>query len=145
MERIPEMKNHIDKFIELAKLNTDEAWEEIDSKLSQYCNNQDVLDWAKENTANSDSGLSDLAATILEATNNELDGKDIDNLVLLMRSDDAENPYPSFRAACALAKRVNSGLLTESILSEVKDKLKIFTKDKNISDIAKSYIDSLSE
>ena len=99
MEKIPETQNNLDKFIELAKLNTDEAWEEIDYKLSQYCNNQDVLNWAKENTANPDSGLSDLAATIMEATSEELDDKDIDNLVLLMRSNDEENPYPSFRAA----------------------------------------------
>ena len=145
MEQIPEELNNIDKFIELAKLNTDESWEEIDSKLPQFCNNQNVLNWAKENTANPDPGLSDLAATILEATNEELDDKDIDNLVLLMRSDNTENPYPSFRAACALAKRSKNELLTDSILSEVKDKLKNFTEDEDVSDIANAYIDNLSK
>jgi len=104
-----------------------------------------VLDWAKKNTANPDSGLSDLAATILEASDETLDAQDINNLTSLMRSNNKENPYPSFRAACALAKRSTSHLLEKPLLSEIKNKLEAFAEDEVVSDIAKSYLDSLSE
>jgi hypothetical protein len=143
MEKIQENQDHIDRFICLAKLNTEGAWEEIDDQLKQYCNDSKVLNWAKENTANTDSGLSDLAATILEATSQKLDTKDIDNLVLLMRSDNEENQYPSFRAACALAKREISSLLEASTLLEVENKLKEFIEDDSVSDIVEKYINVL--
>ncbi len=145
MEKGTEPQSHIDEFVNLAKLNTDEAWEKIDEQLSQHCNEPEVLNWAKGNTANLDSGLSDLAATILEATDEPLDAEDVDNLVSLMRSDNKENPYPSFRAACALAKTAINDSLEESILSEVENNLKVFLKDDDVSDIAKSYIDSLDK
>ncbi len=148
MEKIPEIQieiqNRMDDFIKLAKLNTEEAWEKIDEQLPRYCNNPVILNWAKENLANLESGLADLSATVLEATDEKLNDKDTANLILLMHRDYADNPYPSFRAACALAKHINDVLLAESVVLEIRNKLKIFLEDKDVSDIAQSYIDSLS-
>lgn len=129
----------LNNFIELAKTNDDKSWGEIDEKLSQHRSDPALLDWARENTNNEDSGLRDLAATIYEATETDLSADDVSNLLILMRKADTENTYPSFRAACALAKRKENELIKNSA-EEIKNKLALFLDDTNVSEIAQKYL-----
>ncbi len=129
----------LNKLIELAEMNRDEDWEMIDKELEKYFDEEVFLDWARNNTDNEVSGLRDLAASILEEADCELGDSDIENLKDLMRENNEENPYPGFRAACALAKRHNDGRV-KLIINEVVDKLKNFIQDDNVADIAKEYL-----
>jgi HEAT repeat protein len=140
----PEIKNSeevnskelLGQLIELAKNNQDEDWEIIDGKLGNYSDEEEFLKWSKKNLSNEDSGLRDLAASILERSKYDLEDSDIDNLIALMNENDEENPYPSFRAACALAKR---GIITKDVIN----KLEFFVQDDNVSEIAKSYLEKI--
>jgi len=93
----------------------------------------------KDNLDNEDSGLRDLAASTLELTNQELEDADIENLLNLMQKTDEENPYPRFRAACALAQRGSDKRVT-SRLSEIQATLEEFTENEGVADIAKGYL-----
>jgi len=136
-------QDDLSTFIELAQANTDEGWETIDEQLPEHCNDPEFLDWARANTANEESGLRDLAATILEGTDEPLTEKDIANLLTtLMREDDPENPYPSFRAACALAKRSDNPMV-EKELESIEAKLNEFVDDDDVSEVAQKYLDHL--
>lgn len=130
-------------FIQLAKANTDEGWVAIDKQLAEHCNDPEFLIWARANTANEESVLRDLAATIFERTDAPLDEEDVSKLMILMREIDSDNPYPSFRAACALAKRPDNQGVKE-VLEEVKAKLQSFIDDEDVSEIASQYLDQLS-
>jgi hypothetical protein len=129
-------------FTQLAKGNTDEGWATIDEQLAEYCNDPEFLTWARANTANEESGLRDLAATIFERSDAPLDDEDVSKLLILMREMDPDNPYPSFRAACALAKRPDNQGVRE-VLEEVRTKLKSFVDDEDVSGIAKQYLEKL--
>jgi len=54
----------------------------------------------------------------------------------------SDNPYPSFRAACALAKRKEKNEV-RGIIEEIKNKLEEFIEDEGVSEIAKNYIEKL--
>lgn len=135
----PEIKNSkeaLEQLIELAKNNKDEDWKIIDGKLGNYSDEGEFLKWSKENLSNEDSGLRDLAASILERSKHDLADSDIENLEALMNENDEENPYPSFRAACVLAKM---GIITKDVIN----KLKFFVQDDNVSEIAKKYLEKI--
>lgn len=141
----PEMNSsqQLETFIQLAKENTDEGWATIDEQLAEHCNDPEFLAWARANTANEESGLRDLTATIFERTDAPLDDEDVSKLLILMREVDADNPYPSFRAACALAKRPDNQEI-KTVLGEVKAKLQSFINDEDVSEIASQYLDGLN-
>jgi len=141
----PEIKNSkevLEQLTELAKNNQDEDWEIIDGKLGNYSDEEEFLKWSKKNLSNEDSGLRDLAASILERSKHDLEDSDIDNLIALMNENDEENPYPSFRAACALATRCWEKRV-EKIIKDVIDKLELFVHDDNVSEIAKEYLQKI--
>ena len=132
------------QLIMLARKGTDEAWEEVDKILPELCDDAAVVQWARVNIHNDNLDLSDLAATILEATNIELNKDDTSELLKLMSSNKPENPYPSFRAACALAKRFGTGLIPDDMQAKVKSKLKEFLDDEDVAGIAQEYLSLLS-
>ena len=128
----------LDFLLSLATQNTTEAWQKIDEKLPSICDRTDILNWAKENTQNEDDGLRDLAATILETSDLDLEVADILKLKELM----LDKSYPGFRAACALAKRFKNPAVSPAI-ALVKQKLQDFLKDEDVSEIARKYLDLL--
>jgi hypothetical protein len=129
----------LDTFLSWAKDNTPEDWAQIDKQLPAFCNDETFLTWARKNTTNSEPGLRDLAATIFEASDTTLTAEDIRNLTELMTTDDS---YPGFRAACALAKRSNNESI-KPLTDKIKEKLKKFSTDDDVSEIAKSYLESI--
>ena len=141
----PEIKNTkeaLGQLTELAKSNQDGDWEIIDGKLDNYSDEEEFLKWSKENLNNEDSGLRDLAASILERSKHDLGDSDVDNLISLMNENDEKNPYPSFRAACALAIRCKEKRV-EKITKDVIDKLELFVQDDSVSEIAKKYLEKI--
>ncbi len=129
------------KLIELAVLNTGESWDAIDEELPQCANDESFLNWARLNLNNENSGLRDLSATVLEKSNCNLVDENIKNLEVLMNEDD-ENPYPSFRAACALASRYPDKRI-KAIDNEILARLNEFISDTSVGDIAKKYINKI--
>ncbi len=123
------------EIIKLAESNTDEGWEQIDSQLDTICDDSNVINWARENTLNSSDGLRDLAGTIFEASSVKLTDNDIKLLQELM----GDEGYPGFRAACALAKRLDSPEIAQ-IKDSIEGKLKDFIEDDDVSEIANEYL-----
>ncbi len=129
----------LDWLIALAQADTDDGWAQIDSTLSQLCNKPDVLAWARNNTSSEERGLRDLSATILEASDVPLTSDDVGKLLILMNKDEG---FPGFRAACALAKRIgrqNVGDMEDAI----KEVLRRFADDDDVSKIARGYLQAL--
>ena len=146
----------------LLDLVKEEKWGKVDTllKKSEYCDDKDVVSWARVNILNKNWDLADLSTSILEVTNLwELMEQDIEKLIQLMRKEDENYHYASFRAACALAshfKKVNFnnieiwtslyGLIweqerdsKETLKQEIKSKIEKYKNDKDVADIAKHY------
>ncbi|MFA5967294.1 MAG: hypothetical protein WC805_02145 [Patescibacteria group bacterium] len=134
-----EERETLEKIIALAQRNDSEGWKEIDATLPEIADSPAVVEWAKDNLDNEDSGLRDLAASTLELTNQELEDSDIENLLNLMQKTDEENPYPRFRAACALAQRSSDERII-SLLDKIQSTLTEFTENEGVADIAKGYL-----
>jgi len=135
---------NLSKIVDLARKNTDENWEKINSLLPQYTDQQEFFSWAGENLKNSDSGLRDLAASIFEQTKLPLDDAIVKGLFKLMEETDEENPYPSFRAACALAKKHEDERVSGKI-NQVRRELQSFVEDEDVSEIAKGYLKKVEQ
>ena len=133
-------KYNISYFVNLAEKNTDEAWEIIDRELVKHCDDAEILDWASKNILSENSALADLSASILELAEIKLSKQEVSDLILLMNSTDLENPYPSFRAACALAKHKDNLLITNCVLDSVESKLKEFGDDESVSKVVRVYL-----
>ena len=131
----------LNNIISLAQAGSPEDWAEIDKKMSELCNGEEFLDWARVNLFNEDSGLCDLSATILEASDTDLTSEDVGNLMRLMATDDS---YPGFRASCALAKRLDNENIRPAI-DQIKQKLQSFLSDPDVSDIAERYLSAIGE
>lgn len=141
-----EMSGHetpvsLDKIIELALMNNDEGWQEIDALLPTVCNDPVFIAWAKKNTAHQESALRDLAATILGATTERLSDEDVDRLLSLMREQDPDNPYPRFRAAAALVQKGAAG--QPPVRDEVAAVLREYLDDAGVADLARQHLESL--
>lgn len=134
-ENIPE-----DDITQLVSLAEQGAWEEVDIILPDLSQKPEVHKWATENVLHSESEKRDLAASIIEASNLELTEDNITDVVTLMRTTDEENPYPTFRAACALAKKLDQIGDDESLKNEVRETIKMFENDADVSELAKSYL-----
>ena len=128
-------------FILLAKENTSESWAKIDSKMPEFCNNEVFLKWAKDNILIENNELRDLAASIIESTDAVIDNQVIQDLYSLMKVNES---YPGFRAACALAKRLNNENV-KPLVEEIKEKLDKFKGDEDVSSIAIKYLKSFEQ
>jgi len=148
----------VQKLLDLVK---EENWDKVDELLknSEYCDDKDVVSWSRVNILNENWDLADLSASVLEATNLwKLMEQDIEKLIQLMRKEDKEYYYASFRAACALAnhfKEVNLNNIQtwtnlykliwekeepkETLKQEIIKKLEKYKNDKDVADIAKHY------
>lgn len=115
-------------FIMLAEQGTDKSWEKIDFHLPAYCDKPIFISWAKENLFNENYALRDLAASTLILSKTEFSQQDIDNLTKLMNEIYEENPYPSFRAALALARRLNDARIT-SLSDVIRKRIVSFLED----------------
>jgi hypothetical protein len=115
-----------------------ENWEQVDAILPQHSNTQEFLNWAKDNLDNEDPNLRDLAASILEISDTEISEQTITNLYTLMNEKD-DNPYSAFRAACALAKRIENPEIA-SRANQIKNKLEEYLSDIDVSSIAQRYL-----
>ncbi len=135
-------QQQLESLISLAEADTDEGWAQVDLILPQICNDPSVLSWARDSTTNESSGLRDLSASILEASDTPLIQDDINKLELLM----GDESYPGFRAACALAKRISQEEIV-AIKDLIEEKLKLFVDDEDagVSEIAREYLGTLSE
>ena len=131
----------INTIVDLAK---EENWQKVDDLLSQHAGQQELFDWARGSLSDPDSNLRDLAASILEQTNLPLEDVVIEGLFGLMGEVDENNPYPSFRAACALAKRYEDGRVLGKI-AEVESKLQCFVEDEEVTEIAKGYLEKIGQ
>ena len=140
---VGEMNPQLAQIIELAQSGKDEDWEKIDQIIPAIANDKEFYSWAKENLGDGESNLRDLSATIIESSQCSLTDEDIKNLEQLMREND-KNPYPSFRAACALARRIKDDPRISGLLPALRNKLKLFLEDPNVSDIARSYSSDLN-
>lgn len=118
-------------FITLAEDNTDESWAKIDTHIPKYSNTKFFVSWAKVNLFCENYALRDLAASILAISNTELTKQDIDNLTKLMNEEHEENPYPSFRAALTLAKRLSDERVS-SLSKEIREKIVSFLEDDTV-------------
>ena len=140
IEMQPDMQNkkllHI---VQLAEANEEDGWEEIDSLIKEASNDSIFIEWARKNTKNLSSGLRDLAATIFEASGIELSLEDIALLQDLMNDEG----YPKFRAACALAKRINV-LEISKMKGSIKSILESFADDPDVFEIAKKYLNTIN-
>ena len=128
----------LDSLILLAESGTDEDWDKIDAYLSGHSDDPELAAWARENTANADEGLRDLAASIFEVSSAQLSGSDIALLQSLM----ADSSYPGFRAACALAKRIEQEEV-QTMKEEIRAKLEQFMGDADVAEIAQGYLTTL--
>jgi hypothetical protein len=140
-------------------LAAQEKWGEIDALLPVAAQQLDFFNWAGANLKCLDLNYRDLAASILQYT--DLDTNDTkllskELITELFRAMDDKaaseaNPYPSFRAACALAKRYpdpNNKTMPEDVtnalkglVEEIELKLQGFVDDEDISvsETAKYY------
>jgi hypothetical protein len=137
IEKIQQNTNPVSELTQLAEQG---KWEEIDSILPSRSNNQEVFSWAKENLFHENSEMRDLAASVLESSAVELTDDDIHTLVTLMRTVDEKNPYPTFRAACALSKRLNHEAIDDSLQREIKNTIGLYLDDADVSEIAQKYL-----
>lgn len=136
-------EDYSDKLKELTSLalaNNEDGWAVIDKKLPGLCNDQTFLLWARSNTTNTESGLRDLAASIFESSNIELDDQGVSNLIVMLSYED----YSGFRAACALAKRFKNKAVSPFI-DQIRKKLESFINDSDVSEIAKKYLEIINE
>ena len=131
----------LNRVVDLAR---QEVWEKVDGLLPQHADQQEFYAWARENFGNLDPNLRDLAASIFEQTELPLDDGVIEGLFGLVGETDEENPYPSFRAACALAKRHEDERVSGRI-DEVRSKLKSFVEDKDVAEIAKGHLEKIGQ
>jgi len=130
----------LESIIASAKTNNDESWAEVDEQMPQICNDSGFLNWARTNIDNKESGLRDLAATILEASDVVLSLDDVNKLKELMKDEE----YSGFRAACALAKRISQPEI-QGFKNLIRQKLEVFAKDEGVCEIANEYLESIGE
>jgi len=121
----------------LAYLASEEMWGNVDVLLPAHADDADVIAWARAHVRNPNANLCELAASIYEVSSITLEADDLENLLVMMR-ERIDNPYPRFRAACALAKRAN--VLDKQIVAEAQFILHEYLDDPNVSDIAKKYL-----
>ncbi len=126
--------NILQTLVDLAKQG---LWENVDALLSTHANDIAVITWARVNTQNRDLNLRDLSASIYEVSTVTLEENDIEKLLVMMR-EQIENPYPRFRAACALVKRANT--IEKYFVGEAKVILREHLNDEDVADIAKTYL-----
>ncbi len=126
----------LDLFLSLAQDNTPEGWAKIDAQLLDFCNQEVFLTWARNHLLDEESGWRDLAATILESSDTVLSEEDVRKLTQLMMTDES---YPGFRAACALAKRVDQEMI-QPTRGDIKEKLGKFLSDPDVAEIARKYL-----
>lgn len=112
-------------------------WSSVDRNLPLVCDNLVFVDWALENGLGDPNGdLRDLAVSILEQSEHELEPDEIGKLKNMMKTDG--NPFVQFRAAFAL---FNHGVRPP----EVIEKLHQASRDKDVGEIAKNYLKQLIE
>lgn len=128
--------------IDLAIRGEDDDWAQIDKFLPSMSNSEEVSMWAKYNLKNPNYGLQDLAASILELTHTNLEDTVVEGLFELLSEENKENPYPSFRATCALAKRIHDPRIAK-YKEIIRTKLQLFIDDEDVSQIARYYLANL--
>ena len=92
-----------------------------------------------------EAGPRDLAASVLERYPRKIDAIDIQKLeeLMVVGQEDIENPYPVFRAACALASYMQT-IGSQDLPDYVSSVLRQFAKDKDpaVAKIANDYLNS---
>ena len=115
-----------------------ENWEYVDTRISKVCNDTKVQERALQLLKDSDGNVRDLAASILGKACID-SGKFLKIRPVLgevMEKD--SNPYARYRAAFALAQHGPG-----TYKSEVIKTLKQASKDKDVSEIARGYLERL--
>jgi hypothetical protein len=133
----------MESIVDVIGYATREDWDKVDALLPELSNQQLTFSWAGANLRCGDLNIRDLAASIMEQTEMPLQDANVVDLFWVMSQVEETNPYPSFRAACALAKRRADERIAIKI-AEVKDHLQNFTEDEDVSEIAQDYLGELA-
>ncbi len=122
----------------------DKNWGQIDEMLqkAEISKDSTSIQWAgkylttyKEGNL-IDADLLDLAASLFEIGGSDvLTGQDIAVLTEVLDYQNKENPYPRFRAACALANAGHMSKKVEGVLKEFSNDV-----DQDVSSIANEYL-----
>src|SRR5581483_1424739 len=98
---------------ELVSAAQDEQWEVVDQSIPELADNPDIIKWVvSQGFINEDFNLRDLAASIIEQTNQKLNEGEIDNLTKLAFTDPI--PHVQYRSAFALYRQ---GIKTQAVMS----------------------------
>jgi hypothetical protein len=132
------MDNIIDELIENAK---SEKWSDIDSKIPTIIQNPQYIKWAHDTALTEiNKHVKNLGARILEkATINESEFKEMRERLYQRMTMDI-SPQVRFRSAFALAAH-GTGRYTAEVIAI----LNIALHDKDVGEIAKTYLDNLNK
>lgn len=133
-EEEKDMVEFLNSIIAMARA---EDWDAVDAAIPKICNKSIVMQWViEEGLDDPDGNVRDLAVSILEASNNQLDGETTSKLISLIKED--ENVYVQYRSAFALFKRGNR---TDVVINKIKEA----TQDLAIEHIAEGYLRQYGE
>ncbi len=108
-----------------------EDWDRVDVVLPELVDNPETVSWATQALDDKDGNLRDLAASIFERSQIDLQPEVQGRLRLMISVD--ENPYAQFRAAFALFSRGDRS-------PEVMAKMNEAMKDPDVKEIAERYL-----
>ncbi len=144
---------NIEHLVELAREagvnddKVDENWGKIDEILQSAEISKDsmAVKWASEYLADyvknqtGEADLLDLSASLFEVGGkNTMPEADVEALVKLLDYKNEENPYPRFRAACALANAAEVSDKVVLVLREFQS-----DEDSEVASIATDYLNGI--
>ncbi len=148
----PENDNQIiiQNFINLA---LDWKWEKIDKQKYKYKNNSYFIDWAKNHILNENPDISDLACTMLEITDINLNSDDIQKLEQLRQKTNPNYKYAIFRALCVFSNKIdeiikiqeNPDFDQNNFIEQIKNNISKYLDDEEVSEIAEYYVNILNQ
>ena len=125
------MENTI--FKQLIEAAQKEDWDFVDANISESHLSREQINWALEKGLRDvDQNIRDLAATLLDKSNEELSQEEIENLEKIMTGDSYH--IVRYRLAVALYKRGDMKPIVVQMMQEAKN-------DPDVGELAKSYLE----
>lgn len=123
-------------FDNLVEAAQNEDWDNVDIHVPQFCNDPASVDWAlKAGIIDDDGNVRDLAVSLIEKSDCQLENQNIDELKRRLNQD--ENPYVQFRAAFALFTHGDRS-------PEIIEKIRKALEDDAVKEIAKEYLSQIN-
>lgn len=117
---------------QLTEAARNEDWNFVDGHINSSHLTREQIDWALSiGLVDEDKNIRDLAATLLDRSDEPLKPEEVEKLERIM----AEDSYHivRYRIAIALYKRGNRNLAVKQMMSEAKD-------DPDVGELASSYL-----